>query len=166
MERNGPLFYTKTLLVINRPTKFIVDIGSPVTLIPKTKFNKITTIRPVVEDYRIKNDNKIKVEGKTIATVESDGKVRQLEVLITTRQTHPLLELNWMEKLGITLKTETPHQTINHIDKPDSDITTLKSKFHKLFTKNHTIQNIEGDIQLKEGEKLLQQKGRHIPIHV
>ena len=124
-----------------------------------------------MKDYRDVKDNKIKFEGKTIAIVETDGKVRQLELLITTRQTHPLLGLNWMEKLGITLRTEVPHQTINHIDqpnqtidKPDTDI-SLKSKFHKLFTINHMMKNIV-DIQLKEGAKLIQQKGRPIPIHL
>ena len=32
--KNGPPFYTKTLLVNNRPIKFIVDTGSQLTLIP------------------------------------------------------------------------------------------------------------------------------------
>ena len=78
-----------------------------------------------------------------------------------------------MEKLGITLRTAAPNQTINYINqpnqtmnKPDADITTLKSKFHKLFPKNHTIKNIEVDIQLKEGAKLIQQKGRPIPNYL
>ena len=43
-NKNGIPFYTRTLLVNNRPIKFIVDTGSPVTLIPKQKFNKITVI--------------------------------------------------------------------------------------------------------------------------
>ena len=43
---------------------------------------------------------------------------------------------------------------------------TLKSKFHKFFTGNHTVNNVEVDIQLKEGSKLMQQKGRPIPIHL
>ena len=142
-RKNEIPFYTKTLLVNNRPIKFIVDTGSPVTLIPKAKFNKITTIRPVLEDYRDVIDKEIKFEGKTMANIEIDGKMKQLELLITTKQTHPLLGLNWMENLGITLKTETTLQTVNHIDKPDqinnrpdADIATLKSKFNKLFTKN------------------------------
>ena len=78
-----------------------------------------------------------------------------------------------MEKLGITLKTEAPHQTVPYINKPDqinnrsdADIATLKSKFHKLFTKNHTVNNVEVDIQLKEGSKLIQQKGRAMTIHL
>ena len=49
-NKNGIPFYTRTLLVNNRPIKFIVDTGSPVTLIPKLKFNKITAVKPVSED--------------------------------------------------------------------------------------------------------------------
>ena len=37
--KNGIPFYTRTLLVNNRPINFIVDTGSPVTLITKLKFN-------------------------------------------------------------------------------------------------------------------------------
>ena len=63
-SKNGPPFYTKILLVNNRPIKFIVDTGSPVTLKPKMKLNNITTIRSVREDYRDVNANKTKFEGK------------------------------------------------------------------------------------------------------
>ena len=78
-----------------------------------------------------------------------------------------------MKKLGLTLKTETAHQSKNNISRPDqsnnktdTDIATLKGRFHKLFTENHTVKNVEVDIQLKEGSKLIQQKGRPIPIHL
>ena len=77
-----------------------------------------------------------------------------------------------MDKLEIRLKTETPHQTVNHINKPDqinnrqdADIATLKSKFHKLFTKNHTVNNVV-EIRLKDGSKLIQQKSTPIPIQL
>ena len=43
---------------------------------------------------------------------------------------------------------------------------TLKRKFHKLFNENHTVKIVEVDIQLKEGAKLIQQKGRPIPIYL
>ena len=75
-----------------------------------------------------------------------------------------------MKELGLTLKKETPHQSINNISRPDknnngtdADSAILKSKFHKLFTENHTVKNVVVDIQLKEGSKLIQQKGRPIP---
>ena len=75
-----------------------------------------------------------------------------------------------MGKLGITPEVETPKTEINHITKTgnteDRDIATLKRKFHKLFNENHTVNNIEVDIQLKEGAKLIQQKGRSIAIHL
>ena len=144
-SKNGIPFYTRTLLINNRPMNIIVDTGSPVTLIPKLKFNKITAVKPVSEDYRDVNDNKVMFEGKTLANIVIDGKSKQLELLINTKQTHPLLGLNWMKELGLPLKTETSHQSINNISRPDqnnngtdADIATLKSKFHKLFLQKTT----------------------------
>ena len=98
-----------------------------------------------MEDYRDVNDNKIKIEAETIANVEIDGKTRQLELVITTRQTHPLLGLNWMEKLGMSLKTEAPHQGINKIDKTELNNeqtgcgynNTEKSVPQTLYKKSH-----------------------------
>ena len=75
-SKNGKPFYTKTPLVNNRPIKIIVDTGSPVTLMPKARYNKITTLRLVLEGYRDVNDYKIKFEGKTVANIEIDGKVK------------------------------------------------------------------------------------------
>ena len=164
--KNRPPFYTKTLLVNNRPIKFIVDTGSPVMLIPKIKFNNITTKKPIKIDYRVVNDNKIKFEGKTTANKEIVGTERQLELLITTKQTHPLLGLDWMEKLGITLNTDKNAPTVKHImnkpDQPNSgsdrEIAALKSKFHKLITTNHTVKNVEVNIQLKDDAKLIKKR--------
>ena len=62
--KTGPPFYTKSLLVNNRSIKIIVDTSSPVTLIPKMKFNKIFTIKPVTEDYRVVNDNNVNSKVK------------------------------------------------------------------------------------------------------
>ena len=87
-NKNGIPFFKRTLMVNNRPKKLIVDTGSPVTLIPKLNFNKITAIKLVSEDHRDVNDNKIKFEGKTLANIEIDGKSKQLELLITTKHTH------------------------------------------------------------------------------
>ena len=70
-----------------------------------------------------------------------------------------------MEKLGITLDTGEIGPQINQITE-DPDITTLKRRFRKLFNENHTVNGIEVKIQLKEDAKLIQQKGRPIPIHL
>ena len=165
INSNGPDFFTITALVNNRPIKFIIDSGSPVTIIPKSLFNNITKLHPLKTEYRDVNDNRIQFEGKTIAKVEIDGIQRELEILVTTKRTNPLLGLDWMKKLGITLETDKTAPRIQQI-KEDPDITSLKTKFKKLFTENHTVNGLEVKIQLKEDAKLIQQKGRPIPIHL
>ena len=52
MNNNGPEFFTITVLVNNRPIKFNMDSRSPVTLIPKSQFNRITPLRPMETEYR------------------------------------------------------------------------------------------------------------------
>ena len=164
-NNNGPEFFTVTALVNNRPIKFIIDSGSPVTLISKSQFNKITPLRPLETEYRDVNDNRIRFEGKTTAKVEINGTRKELELLITTKKTNPLLGLDWMEKLGITLETGKTAPQIHQI-KEDPDVTKLKTNFKKLFNENHTVNGLEVKIQLKEDAKLIQQKGRPIPIHL
>ena len=46
----------------------------------------------------------------------------------------------------------------------DRNITKLKRKFKQLLTENKRLKNVEVDIQLKEGAKMIQQKGRPLPI--
>ena len=166
IKRNGPEFFTITALVNNRPIKFIIDSGSPVTLIPKSQFNGITPVRPIGTEYRDENDNRIKFEGKTTASVEINGKRNDLEILITTKKINPPLGLDWMEKLGITLDTAKIGPQLNNVTE-DPDITTLEknSKKFKIFNENHTVNGVEVKIQLKDDSKLIQQKGRPIPIH-
>ena len=93
-KKNGPEYFTLTALVNNRPIKFIIYSGSPVTLIPNSQFNKITPLMPIGTEYRDVNDNRIKSEGKTTASVETNGKRNDLEVIITTKKTNPLLGLD------------------------------------------------------------------------
>ena len=70
-----------------------------------------------------------------------------------------------MKHLGISVNIEKPNSKIQNIQK-DPDITDLKKKFKKLFHENKTMKGIEVDIQLKPKAKLIQQKGRPIPIHL
>ena len=161
MDRN----FSVTALVNNRPIKFIIDSGSPVTLISKSQLNKITPLHPLETEYRDVNDNRIRFEGKTTAKVEVNVTRKELELLITTKKTNPLLGLDWMKNLGITLETGKTVPQIHQI-KEDPDVTKLKTEFKKLFNENHTANGLEVKIQLKEDAKLIQQKGRAIPIHL
>ena len=73
ISKDGKPFFTVTVLVNNRPIKYIIDSGSPVTLKPEQKINGITTIYLLHEEYRDVNNKKIKFEGKTMANLEMDG---------------------------------------------------------------------------------------------
>ena len=66
-------------------------------------------------------------------------------------------------ELGITLNTGKTGPQINQVTE-DPDI-TLKRKF-KLFHEYYTVKGLEVKIQLKEDARLIQQKGRPIPIHL
>ena len=70
-----------------------------------------------------------------------------------------------MKKLIKTLDTSKFDPKINHITE-DPDITILKRRFKKLFNENYTVNGIEVKIQLKDDAKLIQQKGRPIPIQL
>ena len=113
--KDGQPFFTVTVLVNNRPIKFIIDSGSPVTLIPKQKFNGTTIKYPLNEEYRDVNNNKIKFEEKTMASIEKYGEKKKLELLITTKRTNPLLGLDWMKHLGISVNIEKPNSKIQNI---------------------------------------------------
>ena len=84
---------------------------------------------------------------------------------MTTKRTNPLLGLDWMKKLGITLETGKTVPQVQQM-KEDPDITSMKTKFKNLFTENHTVNGLEVKIQLKEDAKLMQQKRRPRPIHL
>ena len=65
-------FYNATLLVNNLPIKFIIDNGSPVTLISECLFNKTTPLEPLEPlktTYKGVNNRKIYFVGQTKATV-------------------------------------------------------------------------------------------------
>ena len=128
MNRNGPEFFTITALGNNRPIKFIIKSSSPVTLIPKSQFKKITPLRPLETEYKDVNDNQIQFEGKTTARVEINGTRKELELLKTTKKSNPLLGLDWMKKLRKTLETGKTVPQVHHI-KEDPDVTKLKTKF-------------------------------------
>ena len=174
-NKNGPVNETNhqrrtTILYYNsigqQPSNQIHNRQrSPVTLIPKQMFNKITPIRPLHTEYRDGNNNKIKFEGKTTAKVETNWETKNLELLITTKRTIPLLGLDWMKYLGIKLETEKNSLKIQNVQE-DPDVMKLKRKLKNLFYENKRIKGMEVDIQLKPDAKLIQQNGRAIPIHL
>ena len=57
-------FFHATLLANDVPIKFIIDGGSPVTLIPQLLFNDTSEVTKLNTSYKDVNDNKIEFRGK------------------------------------------------------------------------------------------------------
>ena len=75
-------FYNATLSVNIVPIKFIIDSGSPATLIPDCLFSKIT-IEPLKITYKDVNNQKIDFTGQTKAMVETNKETMELPLLNT-----------------------------------------------------------------------------------
>ena len=89
-KKKGDYFYV-TLLVYNAPIKFIIDSGSPVTLIPQRLFNKTTKVEKMNIDYKDVNANNIVFVGQTNATVKTNTTSLQLPLLNTKANITPLM---------------------------------------------------------------------------
>ena len=161
-------FFHATLLFNDVPIKFIIDSGSPVTLIPQKLFKDFSEVTKLNTSYNDVNDNRIEFRGQTLATVKTNNTTLQLPLLITKANTTPLMGLDWMNRLGIALNTTTENFKIQNIklDETQKKILKLKNEFKDLFYNNTEINNLSVKINLKEDAKILQQRGRPVPIHL
>ena len=125
-------------MVNNAPIKLIIDSGSPVTLIPQRLFTKITEVEELKTNYEDVNDNKIYFLRQTKALVKTNNTTLQLPLLITKANITPLMGLDWMKRLGITLNTITDDIKIQNIkmDETEKKILKLKNEFKDLFYNN------------------------------
>ena len=119
-------------------------------------------------NYKDVNDNKIDFLGQTKALVKTNSTTLQLPQLITRANITPAMGLDWMERLGITLNTTTDDIKIHNIkmDETEKKILKLKNEFKDLFYNNTKIKELEVKIDLKDDAKIIQQKGRPVPIHL
>ena len=136
-------FHNATLLVNNVPIKFIIDSGSPVTLIPECLFSKITPIEPLKTTNKDKNNQKIDFTGQTKAMVKTNKETMELPLLITKAQTAPVMGLDWMQRLKINLSSNNDAIQIHNInlDSTERKILKLQNNFKDLFYNNKEVKN-------------------------
>ena len=85
-------------------------------------------------------------------------------LIIENNDTQTLLGIDWLDKLEIGLQGNRNTNIIRNITVEERSTKTL-DEFGGLFKNNHTIEGLTIDIQVKEGVKPIQQKGRPVPIH-
>ena len=120
-ERRKESFYNAKLLVYEVPIKFILDSGSPVTLIPNCSFNNKFQVEALITTYRDVNNRKIAFIGQTQATVKTNNETIKLPLLITKATTAPLMGLDWMQRLGINMNTENSGIQISNIQLDETE---------------------------------------------
>ena len=96
--------YGVEIKINGRKQKFIIDTGSPVTIMPNdTTLYKSEDIQPLKEIYQDVNKNEIKFLGKVWVNIEYNNTQMNLPLLITkTTDITPLLGVNWLKQLPIT----------------------------------------------------------------
>ena len=152
-------FYNATLFVNSVPIKFIIDSGSPVTLISECLSNDITTNKPLKTTYKDVNNQRIEFTGQTNALVKTNKQTIELPLLITKAKTSPLMGLDWMQRLKFNLSSNNEAIQIHNIklDNTDKKILKLQNDFKDLFYNNEEIKNLSVKVQLEEGAQIKQQ---------
>ena len=73
-------------------------------------------------DYKDVNDNKIEFVGQTDATVKTNTTSLQLPLLITKANITPLMGLDWMKRLKITIISSTEAIKLHNIRNDENKI--------------------------------------------
>ena len=156
--------YLTTTVKVNGIEKvFIVDTGSPISIMPADEnIMKQTEIQKIKHRYQDVNKNEVKFRGKIPADVEYENNKQKMQILITERNDiTPLLGMDWMKKFKLTIgniRTEENNQ---------SEKKRVIEKFPDLFKNNTTIiKDTETNIQLTPGHYPVIQKARPIPLHL
>ena len=156
-------FYKTILLIHGQPIEFIIDTGSPVTIVPPIITPK--EIKKTTKNLRRREQNPIRLKGEAMVEVKTEKSKETLPILITeNKNTQPLLGLDWLDKLEIGLQGGKKTNVIRHKEE-DERRKKIISEHKDLIKNNHTIKDLTIDNQLKEDAKPIQQKGRHVPIH-
>ena len=147
-----------TMLKINGVTKeFIIDTGSPISLMPPDeRITKSTEIQKITNRYQdVNKNNEVKFRGKIPVNVEYENNKQKMEILITERtDMTPLLEMDWIKKFKLTISK------IQLADNNQSEREKIFKNFPDLFENNETIKDNEINIQLKPGHYPVKQKAR------
>ena len=155
-------YLTTTVKINGTEKEFLIDTGSPISILPadKTKM-KDTEIQKVRHRYQDVNKNEVKFRGKIPVDIEYENNKQKMQLLITERNNiTPLLGMDWLKKFKLTIGN------IRLDDNNQSEKRQIVEKFPDLFKNNTTIKDAEISIQLKPGHYPVKQKARPIPLHI
>ena len=97
--------YTTTIKINGVKKEFIIDTGSPITIMPPDeKIMKHTEIQKYTNRYQDVNKNEVKFRGKIPVNIEYENNKQKMEILITERtDITPLVGMDWMKIFRLTI---------------------------------------------------------------
>ena len=154
--------YTATIRINGVKKEFIIDTGSPITIMPPDeRIMKQTEIQKITNRYQDVNKNEVKFRGKIPVNIEYENNKQKMEILITERtDITPLLGMDWMKTIKLTIGR------IQLAENNQSEKEKIIIGFPDLFENNETIKDIEIKIQLRPGHFPVNQKARAVPLHL
>ena len=154
--------YTANVKINGVIKEFIIDTGSPISIMPPDKrIMRTTKLQKVSNRYQDVNKNEVKFRGKIPVNIEYEKNKQKMEILITERtDITPLLGMDWMKTFKLTIGR------IQLAESNQSEKEKIFGKFQDLFENNETIKDTEINIQLKPGHYPIKQKARPVPLHL
>ena len=154
--------FTATVQINGKKKEFIIDTGSPVSIMPPNKrIMETTEIQKIMNRYQDVNKNEVKFRGKVPVNIEYENNKQKMEILITERtDITPLFEMDWMKKFTLTIGR------LHLAENNQSEREKVFTKFPDLFENNETKKDTEIKIQLKPGHQPIKQKARPVPLHL
>ena len=146
--------YTAKIKINGTPKEFIIDTGSPITIMPlDEQIMKKTEIQKITNRYQDVNKNEVKFRGKIPVDMEYENNKQKKEIFITERtDITPLLGMDCMKKFKVTIGR------IQLTEPNQSEKEKVIKKFPDLFENNRTKKDTEINIQLKSGHYPVKQK--------
>ena len=154
--------YTATIKINGVRKEFIIDTGSPITMMTlDERIMKHTEIQKITNRYQDVNKNEVKFRGKIPVDIEYENNKQKMEILTTERTDITLLlGMDWMKTFKLTIGR------MQLAENNQSEKERIINKFPDLFENNETIKDTEIKIQLKPGHFPVKQKARPVPLHL
>ena len=154
--------YTATIKINGVKKEFIIDTGSPITIMPSDeRIMKHTETQKITNRYQDVNKNEVNFRGKIPVNIEYENNKQKMDILIIERtDITPLLGMDWMKKFKLTIGR------IQLAKNNQSEKERIMNNFPDLFENNETIKDTEIKIQLKPGHFPVKQKARQVPLHL
>ena len=184
VDGEGTNQFTIEGLLCGNNLKAIIDTGSPLSIFPIDELQRIVGKRRVIVSEMIDNERIVDFNEKPLpllgymfVSLQVNGvRVSKAKVLVARKGTKPIVGRDWLTALRYKIihATEEGENSINCVSeekvKPEfelsAEVKQLRAEFPDLFERRGCVNNNSIKIDIKEGTRVTQQKGRRIPIQL